>query len=160
LARPADAPLPGRDGPDARTAWVAGSVGPRLRMAAKSARMLLERHLSQAGASFGNWTVLATLEGGGPMVQRALAASLGIEGPTLTRHLDRLEELGLIRRNRAGADRRYTRVELTAAGQALGHELDTIARTANEQLLTGFTDDEITQLQSMLQRLITNASEQ
>lgn len=160
MAKPADAPLPGRGGPDARTAWVGGSVGPRLRMAAKSARMLLERHLSQAGASFGNWTVLATLEGGGPMVQRALAASLGIEGPTLTRHLDRLEELGLIRRNRTGADRRYTRVELTAAGQALGHELDTIARTANEQLLTGFTDDEITQLQSMLQRLISNASEQ
>jgi MarR family transcriptional regulator, transcriptional regulator for hemolysin len=160
LARPADAPLPGPGGPDARTAWVAGSVGPRLRMAAKSARMLLERHLSRAGASFGNWTVLATLEGGGPMVQRALAASLGIEGPTLTRHLDRLEELGLIRRDRTGADRRYTRVELTAAGQALGHELDTIARTANDQLLTGFTDDEITQLQSMLQRLITNASEQ
>jgi MarR family transcriptional regulator for hemolysin len=158
LAKPADAPLPDRGKPDARIAWVAGSVGPRLRMAAKSARMLLERHLSQAGASFGNWTVLATLEGGGPMVQRALAASLGIEGPTLTRHLDRLEELGLIRRNRTGADRRYARVELTAAGQALCHELDTIARTANDQLLTGFTDAEITQLQGMLQRLITNAS--
>jgi MarR family transcriptional regulator for hemolysin len=160
LAKPADAPFPGGGTPDARTAWVAGSVGPRLRMAAKSARMLLERHLSQAGASFGNWTVLAALEGGGPMVQRALAASLGIEGPTLTRHLDRLEELGLIRRNRAGADRRYARVELTDAGQALCHELDTIARTANDQLLTGFTDVEITQLQDMLQRLITNASGQ
>ena len=65
----------------------------------------------------------------------------------------------LIRRNRTGADRRYTRAELTAGGQALGHELDTIARTANEQLLTGLTDDEITQLQSVLQRLITNASD-
>jgi MarR family transcriptional regulator for hemolysin len=93
-------------------------------------------------------------------VGTGLAASLGIEGPTLTRHLDRLEELGLIRRDRTGADRRYTRVELTAAGQALGHELDTIARAANDQLLTGFTDDEVSQLQSMLQRLITNASEQ
>src|ERR1022692_584486 len=97
---------------------------------------------------------------GGPMIQRALAASLGIEGPTLTRHLDRLEELGLIRRNRTGADRRYARVELTAAGQTLCHDLDAIARTANDQLLTGFTDTEITQLKSMLQRLITNASEQ
>ena len=93
------------------------------------------------------------------MIQRALAASLGIEGPTLTRHLDRLEELGLIRRNRTGTDRRYARVELTAAGQTLCHELDTIARTANDQLLTGFTDTEIAQLKSMLLRLITNASE-
>jgi MarR family transcriptional regulator, transcriptional regulator for hemolysin len=92
-------------------------VGPRLRVAAKSALMLLERHLSPAGASFGNWTVLAVLESRGPMIQRALAAALGIEGPTLTRHLDRLEELGLIRRNRTGADRRYAFVELTAAGR-------------------------------------------
>lgn len=145
--------------PGARTAWVADSVGPQLRIAAKSARMLLERHLSQAGASFGTWTVLAMLEGSGPMVQRVLAASLGIEGPTLTRHLERLEELGLIRRNRAGADRRYALVELTAAGRALCHELDAIARAANNQLLTGFSEDEVTQLKTMLQRLTRNSSE-
>ncbi|MFY9927513.1 MAG: MarR family transcriptional regulator [Streptosporangiaceae bacterium] len=104
--------------------------------------MLLERHLTQAGASFGTWTVLAVLENGGPMVQRILAASLGIEGPTLTRHLDRLEELRLIRRNRDGADRRYALVELTPAGQALCHELDAIARAANDELLSGFSEDE------------------
>jgi MarR family transcriptional regulator for hemolysin len=144
--------------PGARTAWVADSIGPQLRIAAKSARMLLERHLSQAGTSFGTWTVLAMLEGRGPMVQRVLATSLGIEGPTLTRHLERLEELGLIRRNRAGADRRYALVELTPAGQALCHELDAIARAANDQLLAGFSEDEITQLKTMLQRLTRNAS--
>jgi MarR family transcriptional regulator, transcriptional regulator for hemolysin len=142
-----------------RTAWVADSVGPHLRIAAKSARMLLERHLSQAGASFGTWTVLAMLDSGGPMVQRVLAASLGIEGPTLTRHLERLEELGLTRRNRSGADRRYALVELTPAGQALCHELDAIARTANDQLLAGFSDEEITQLKDMLRRLTRNAGE-
>jgi MarR family transcriptional regulator, transcriptional regulator for hemolysin len=145
--------------PGARTAWVADSVGPQLRIAAKSARMLLERHLSQAGASFGTWTVLAMLEGGGPVIQRVLAASLGIEGPTLTRHLDRLEEPGLIRRNRAGADRRYALVELTATGRRLCHELDAIARAANDQLLTGFSDGEITQLKTMLQRLTRNAAQ-
>ncbi len=142
-----------------RTAWVADSVGPHLRIAAKSARMLLERHLSQAGASFGTWTVLAMLDSGGPMVQRVLAASLGIEGPTLTRHLERLEELGLTRRNRSGADRRYALVELTPAGQALCHELDAIARTANDQLLAGFSDEEVTQLKDMLRRLTRNAGE-
>jgi MarR family transcriptional regulator, transcriptional regulator for hemolysin len=120
--------------------------------------MLLEGHLTRAGASFGTWTVLAMLEGAGPMIQRVLAASLGIEGPTLTRHLDRLEELGLISRNRDGADRRYALVELTSAGQALCHELDAIARAANDQLLRGFSDDETAQLKSMLQRLAENAS--
>lgn len=149
-------PVPGGTG--ARTAWVAGSVGPQLRIAAKSARMLLERRLSLAGASFGNWTVLAVLESRGPMIQRALAAALGIEGPTLTRHLDRLEELGLIRRNRTGADRRYALTELTPAGHALCHELDAIARAANDQLLAGFSSEEIAQLKNMLQRLTVNAT--
>jgi MarR family transcriptional regulator for hemolysin len=120
--------------------------------------MLLERRLGHAGASFGNWTVLATLESRGPMIQRALAAALGIEGPTLTRHLDRLEELGLIRRNRTGADRRYAVAELTAAGQTLCHELEAIARSANEQLLAGFTEEELAQLKDMLQRLTANAT--
>jgi MarR family transcriptional regulator, transcriptional regulator for hemolysin len=144
--------------PGARTSWVADSVGPQLRIAAKQARMLLERHLGDAGASFGNWTVLAMLESGGPMIQRVLAASLGIEGPTLTRHLERLEELGLIRRDRAGADRRYALVELTPAGRDRCHELDAIARIANDQLLTGFSGEEIVQLKGMLQRLTENAA--
>jgi MarR family transcriptional regulator, transcriptional regulator for hemolysin len=154
---PADRRPPGS--PAARTAWVADSVGPHLRIAAKSARMLLERHLTQAGASFATWTVLAMLESSGPLIQRVLAASLGIEGPTLTRHLDRLEELGLIRRNRDGADRRYALVELTPAGRTLCHELDAIARAANDQLLSGFSEDEAAQLTSMLRRLTRNASE-
>jgi MarR family transcriptional regulator, transcriptional regulator for hemolysin len=153
MTMPADRP----DNQETRTAWVAGSIGPHLRIAAKSARMLLERHLTQAGASFGTWTVLAVLETAGPVVQRVLAASLGIEGPTLTRHLDRLEELGLIHRNRDGADRRYALVELTPAGRVLCHQLDTIARTANDELLSGFSPDEIAQLTSMLQRLTKNS---
>lgn len=158
MTMPEDRPPPGPGNPGVRTAWVAGSVGPHLRIAAKSARMLLERHLTQAGASFGTWTVLAVLESAGPMIQRVLAASLGIEGPTLTRHLDRLEELGLIRRNRDGADRRYALVELTPAGRMLCHELDAIARAANDELLSGFSEDETAQLKSMLQRLTRNAS--
>jgi MarR family transcriptional regulator, transcriptional regulator for hemolysin len=157
MTTPADRHPQRRGNPEARTAWVAGSVGPHLRIAAKSARMLLERRLAQAGASFGTWTVLAMLDSAGPLIQRALADSLGIEAPTLTRHLDRLEELGLIGRNREGADRRYALVELTAAGQALCHELDAIARAANDQLLDGFSDEETAHLKIMLKRLIANA---
>lgn len=158
MSMSADQPSRRPGSPQARTAWVADSIGPHLRIAAKSARMLLERQLAQAGASFGTWTVLAVLDGAGPMIQRALADSLGIEGPTLTRHLDRLEELGLIARVRDGADRRYALVELTQPGQALCHELEAIARAANEQLLSGFSADETAQLKAMLQRLTTNAA--
>jgi MarR family transcriptional regulator, transcriptional regulator for hemolysin len=92
------------------------------------------------------------------MIQRDLAAALGIEGPTLTRHLDRLEELGLIQRHRDGADRRYALVGLTPAGQERCHELDAIARDANDQLLAGFSDKELDRLTDMLQRLTANSA--
>ncbi len=51
------------------------------------------------------------------------------------------------------------RTELTAAGQARCHELDAIARAANDQLLAGFSGEEIAQLKGMLQRVTRNASE-
>jgi MarR family transcriptional regulator for hemolysin len=152
-------PGPGAGGqPGPRTAWVADSIGPHLRLAAKEARALLERRLSLAGASFGSWTVLAMLEGRGPMIQRVLAEFLGIEGPTLTRRLDRLEELGLVRRDRSGADRRYALVSLTGSGRVLCHELDAVAREANAQLLAGFSQEEIVILKAMLRRLTSNAT--
>jgi MarR family transcriptional regulator for hemolysin len=156
MEEPLDPGAGGQPGP--RTAWVADSIGPHLRLAAKEARTLLERRLSTAGASFGSWTVLAVLEGRGAMIQRVLAESLGIEGPTLTRHLDRLEELGLVRRDRSGADRRYALVSLTDSGRALCHELDAVAREANAQLLAGFSDEEIVALKAMLRRLTSNAA--
>ena len=37
-------------------------------------------------------------------------------------------------------------------------ELDAIARAANDELLSGFSEDETAQLKSMLQRLTRNAS--
>jgi MarR family transcriptional regulator for hemolysin len=92
------------------------------------------------------------------MIQRVLATSLSIEGPTLTRHLDRLEELGLILRKRGGVDRRHALVELTAEGRTLCHRLEGIARSANAQLLSGFSEQEVAELKSMLQRLTNNAT--
>ena len=55
-------------------------------------------------------------------------------------------------------DGRYALVELTPAGRTLCHELDAIARAANDELLSGFSQDETAQLKSLLQRLTRNAS--
>ncbi len=51
--------------------------------------------------------------------QLDLARAVGIEGPTLTRHLDGFEKAGLVVRNRGGVDRRAVQVELTREGTEL-----------------------------------------
>ena len=64
------------------------------------------------------WLVLTNLKASAWRSQHDLAAAVGIEGPTLTRHLDALERQGLVRRRQDPADRRAVVVELTPAGHA------------------------------------------
>ncbi|HYM95825.1 MAG TPA: MarR family transcriptional regulator, partial [Candidatus Sulfotelmatobacter sp.] len=54
-----------------------------------------------------------------------VAASLGISAPTLTRHLSRLEQAGLITRTVDLGDRRKVLVELTSGGRRVlaGHRV-------------------------------------
>jgi DNA-binding MarR family transcriptional regulator len=73
-----------------------------------------------------------------------LADLLGTDSAGMTRLLDRLEDKGLLRRVRHPGDRRSVVVELTGRGQ-VGH-----------QLFAGFTTTEITQITTLLQRMLTN----
>ena len=52
-----------------------------------------------------------------PMTQRELAEDLELEGPTVVRLLDGMEQQGLVRRTTVPGDRRLKRVELTAHGE-------------------------------------------
>ena len=73
--------------------------------------------LAEQGGSVPVWLILSSLKHGRWTTQLDLARSLGIEGPTLTRHLDNLEAGRL---GRPAAFRRRPPcgpVELTAAGE-------------------------------------------
>ena len=52
--------------------------------------------LADAGGSLATWLVLASLKGGLHQSQREIADELGIEGATLTHHLNRMEAAGLV----------------------------------------------------------------
>jgi MarR family transcriptional regulator for hemolysin len=59
------------------------------------------------------WAVIRRLATGqAALTQRELAEAVGIEGPTLVRLLDRLEQVGIARRVSDPSDRRIKRVEL------------------------------------------------
>src|ERR1051326_6009614 len=79
--------------------------------------------LLHAGGSIPTWLVLNMLSHEDWRNQHSIARALGIEGATLTRHLDALEEVGLVVRRRDERDRRAIRVEATEAGKELHERL-------------------------------------
>ncbi|AOK26827.1 MarR family transcriptional regulator [Burkholderia ubonensis] len=85
-----------------------------------------------------------------------LAREYGIEASAVTRMLDRLEKRGLLSRVRSIEDRRVVRLELTDEGRALAEGLPAIFRSVLDQLLDGFTPEEVGFLKSMLRRILTN----
>lgn len=116
-----------------------------------------ERALGEAGGSLPTWLVLLSLMRGEWATQSELAEALGIRGPTLTHHLDRLERDQLITRSRDPGNRRVQRVELTDAGREAFHRLRGVAQRFDERLRTGLDGRELDDLQRLLERLEQNA---
>jgi MarR family transcriptional regulator for hemolysin len=138
--------------------WLRRSIAPKLRLAAKDSRTFFEEELGRSGASFATWTMLATLKLEGPMIQRALAQYLSIEGPTLSRHLETMERRGLVVRTRNGTDRRAATVTLTPDGERMYETVEAIALKSQQQMLQGLSDDDITQLGELLDRILHNVA--
>lgn len=113
------------------------NIGFQIGRAARDTRALLDAYLAGAGTTFATWTVLATIEARGPMIQRDLAGELDVEGPTLVRRLDRLEEEGLVLRRPVATDRRLARVELTSAGRARYRQLRQAVQDCERDLEAG-----------------------
>jgi MarR family transcriptional regulator for hemolysin len=132
------------------------ALGRQLNVAAKAVRAYLDQRLAAAGSSFAVWTALFALTAKGPLIQRELAELLNVEGPTLTRHLARMESEGLIERHRTSADRRAAIVRLTEAGEAMYARLSCIVSAGGEAVLTGFSPREIEEFTGYLTRLIEN----
>lgn len=129
-------------------------VGRKLNWAARSARQVLDRHLAARGTTFSGYTALNALRWKGPMIQRGLARVLGVEGPTLTRQLDRLEADGLIARGPAGDDRRAVRVELTEAGAARLEELREPLADAAREVSSRLDEEDLRQLDRILDLIV------
>jgi MarR family transcriptional regulator for hemolysin len=114
--------------------------------------------LAAAGGSLPQWLVMTALKRGNHGMQRDIAAEIGIEGATLTHHLNRMEADGLVRRERVAGDRRSQVVELTAAGEARFATLLKTVVAFDAQLCTGFSDRELATTRRLLARLRVNAS--
>ncbi|MFI7616241.1 MarR family winged helix-turn-helix transcriptional regulator [Nonomuraea terrae] len=84
------------------------------------------------------------------LTQGELIARLGVEPPTVTKTIQRLERAGLLHRTPDPVRPRVSRVRLTDAGKALRAPVEDIWNRLEEELLHGFTAEE----RALLARLV------
>jgi len=127
---------------------------------ARTGRLLnraFDEALVRAGGSLPIWLIVTTLKRGDHVMQRDVAAAVGIEDATLTHHLNRMERAGLVTRRREPANRRNQVVELTPDGEELFVRMLATVRAFDRRLRAGVTGEELGQLRTLLHRLRTNA---
>ena len=94
------------------------AMAARLRVSATRLARTLRRQ-ADIGLSPSQITALSTIERHGPMTLGALAEHERVAPPSITKAVAKLEAGGYVRRVADDTDRRVTRVELTAKGEAL-----------------------------------------
>jgi MarR family transcriptional regulator, transcriptional regulator for hemolysin len=131
-------------------------IGLQLAHTSKTVSRAFSDALAEVGGSVPTWLILTHLIGEDWPAQHQLARAMHIEGPTLTRHLDGLEEAGLVVRKREPDDRRAVRVELTDAGRAKHAELLQAVIAFNRRLTAGLSEAELGELRGLLERVERN----
>ena len=115
--------------------------------------------LAAAGGSRPIWLILLALKTQRLANQRKLAEAVGVQGATLTHHLNAMEADGLVTRRTDPTNRRVHLVELTSHGDALFHRLRAAAVGFDQRLRAGLTDSDVTSLARLLDRLRDNVAQ-
>ncbi len=114
----------------------------RLVFLGKEVRGHFQDVLADHACTIPTWAVLSRAHHQPGMSQVQLAGQIGIEGPTLARHLDKLGADGLVERRRDELDRRIVRIALTEAGERRWAELKDVADDMERTLTRRLTDDQ------------------
>lgn len=114
-------------------------VGYHIAQATVTTMGLFERHIGQRfGLRKVEYSLLLLLLANGGTAPKRLGQALALTAPNLTQLLDRLEDRGLIRRERSEADRRSHNIMLTEEGTALARAgaaaADAMERELDERL--------------------------
>ena len=131
-------------------------IGLQLVRTSRAVSRAFDEALGAAGGSLPVWLILVSLKSGRYGTQRELAKSVGVEGPTLTHHLRRLERDGLIVRSRDPDNLRVQRVEITETGTAMFFELLRVVQAFDRRLRDGLPQAEVTVLGDLLEQLRRN----
>lgn len=98
--------------------------------------------------------VLSVVEAEGPSLQQRLVERLNVDRTTMVAIVDRLEQGGLLTRERDPQDRRAHLVSITRDGERIRREAQAAADEAEKRFLDGLSAPEQRQLRRLLQAVI------
>jgi len=131
-------------------------IGLALSRTAKTVSRAFDDALASAGGSLPTWLILISLKTRTHANQRELAAAIGIQGATLTHHLNAMESAGLLVRRRDPANRRVHQVTMTDDGERLFHRLRRAATEFDRRLRDGLAEDDLAAFTRVLGTLAGN----
>jgi DNA-binding MarR family transcriptional regulator len=136
------------------------SVGYLMGRARASLLSGLDAELARFGLSGMQFAVLKHLAEGSARTAADLCRFMQYDTGAMTRILDRLEEKGMVRRERSREDRRAVVLRLSPTGRTQLPRLSAAAGRVLEAHLAGFGPAEIEALKSYLGRMIDNGQSQ
>ena len=121
-------------------------------------RRFFDRRVAELGVTRAQWRVIATLGHHPGMKQVELADRLDVEPISACRIVDRLEEAGLVERQRDPADRRAWRVLLTEKANPIVEKLRHLAAQLAADVFAGIAPEEIEAMRGVLARARSNVA--
>ena len=125
--------------------------------AVRALRARLDRELQTAGLRLGQYQVMRVLWERDGITPREISDDLGVEMPTVTRTVQRMERDGLVRREAHPADARSVRIYLTPRGASLREPVMRMLDEQTELALRSIAPPERRVLVDFLQRMYANA---
>jgi DNA-binding MarR family transcriptional regulator len=118
----------------------------------------LQKNFKQNGLeiTIEQWSVLYQLWKNDGMSQRELCNATYRDKPSITRLVDNLEKMKLVRRVPSKEDRRMNMIYLTEAAKALQEDSMDLANLTLNEALTGVSPADIELCKSVLQRVYDN----
>ena len=135
------------------------NLGWEIAETAHSVRRAFDRRALKLGVTRAQWRLMLRLAASPSLRQVEVAELLDIEPITLCRIVDRLEEAGLVERQRDPSDRRAWLLNLTERAEPLLEKLRAIATELSAEAFGGLETAHIDALRSGLARIRDNLSQ-
>mgnify|MGYP001816027032 CR=1 FL=1 len=118
-----------------------------------------DKRLRAMGLTRGAYAVLSAISHDKRATPAELANFLGVDGAAVTRHLDRIEQQGLIQRTPSATDRRSIDITLTREGVRTVRRGRADSQATNKKFTGCLNAAQVGQLRSAIQTMLVNANQ-